>query len=47
MRRHLKQGKDMIDKARIGSTKEETTMQDDELETVEHLHGKSPDKNID
>ena len=22
-------------------------MKDDELETVEHLHGKSPDKNID
>ena len=36
-----------ISKAWIGSTGEETTMKDDELETVEHLHGKSPDKNIE
>ena len=34
-------------KAWIGSTGEETTTKDDELKTVEHLHGKSPDKNIE
>ena len=31
----------------IESTGEETTMKDDDLETVEHIHGKSQDKNIE
>ena len=31
----------------IESTEEETTTKDDELESVEHLHGKSPDKNTE
>ena len=32
---------------RIRTTGDKTTMKDDELGTVEHLHGKSPDKNIE
>ena len=32
MRKHLKRGKDMIDKVCIESTGEETTRKDDELE---------------
>ena len=47
MRKHLKRGKDMIDKARIESTREEKRTKNDKLEAREHLHKGSPDQNID
>ena len=49
MRKHLKRGKgyDQHRKLELNPPEKKKRMEDDELETVEHLHGKSPDKNIE
>ena len=49
MRKHLKRGKgyDQHRRLEINPPKNNTRMKNDELEAVEHLHGKSPDKNIE
>ena len=47
MRKHQKRGKEYDEYRKLGLDPPEknTRMKNDELETVEHLHGKSPDKN--
>ena len=49
MEKHLKRGNgyDQHRKLELDPPEKNTRMKSDELETVEHLHGKSPDKNID
>ena len=49
MRNHLQQGKeyDQHCKLELDPPEKNTRMKNDELEAVEHLHGKSPDKNIE
>ena len=49
MEKHLKRGKgyDQHRKLELDPPEKNTRMKNDELETVEHLHGKSLDKNIE
>ena len=49
MRKHQKRGNgyDQHRKLELDPPEKNTRMKNDELENVEHLHGKSPDKNID
>ena len=49
MRKHLTRGKeyDQHRKLELNPLEKNTRMKIGELATVEHLHGKSPDKNTD